>query len=179
MVPGSNEQKTYLTKLVEILIIFGARGEAVIAFSLPKININFFLPNLRKIVEGLISKIYKLADEKFNSPNPSISHVHFILGFNFGYCNPERNFIWNFEEVNMPHDSIGSVVERDEEQLLCNISDLPLNSPSSLTLNAPCLSSCMENVQNMDKQTLVRCSRLTVECGIKINVEVREQLLYH
>ena len=126
---GFNFSKNYNSKLVEVECSFGDEVVKFEAFTKPIIDIKLNVPGLRKLINCLLTRNFKLADFNFyNLSDDFVSDIDLVLGTNsipkldfkvvkFGQIEPSIMF-----ETKFGHMLLGNV-----EELTKNIYDLQTN----------------------------------------------------
>ena len=136
-VKGINIPKSYETKLMEGTLDFNGISHVIRAMCLPSIDISLNLPNLSKVVDGFLSKGYKLADEILINCSDTISNIDIILGSKSGSCIPETEITFGETNQSMysktPH---GVLLKGDMDMLVKDIQYLPYASVISNTFHA-------------------------------------------
>ena len=105
---------------------FGEKIEKIMAFCVPKIDINVKLARLQHIVRAFQEKQYKLADEKLSDGKNVLSNISFILGTKSGFCVPETEVVFGpSNQCLYSITPLGVMLKGDEDQIFENLSYLP------------------------------------------------------
>ncbi|XP_068224897.1 uncharacterized protein [Palaemon carinicauda] len=123
-VNGINVPRSYDTKIVEVEMKFDRDTRVIYALCLPNINITLNLPKLNRVVNGFLSKGYKLADTRLLDGSEDISDIQLILGSKSSYCIPETEIVFGEKSIysRTPH---GVVLKGATETILHDLPYLP------------------------------------------------------
>ncbi|XP_068226482.1 uncharacterized protein [Palaemon carinicauda] len=123
-VNGINVPRSYDTKIVEVEMKFDRDSRVIYALCLPNIDITLNLPKLNRVVNGFLSKGYKLADTRLLDGSEDISDIQLILGSKSSYCIPETEIVFGEKSIysRTPH---GVVLKGATETILHDLPYLP------------------------------------------------------
>ncbi|XP_068250638.1 uncharacterized protein [Palaemon carinicauda] len=123
-VNGINVPRSYDTKIVEVEMKFDRDSRIIYALCLPNINITLNLPKLNRVVNGFLSKGYKLADTRLLDGSEDISDIQLILESKSSYCIPETEIVFGEKSIysRTPH---GLVLKGATETILHDLPYLP------------------------------------------------------
>ncbi|XP_068227922.1 uncharacterized protein [Palaemon carinicauda] len=119
-----NVPRSYDTKIVEVEMKFDRDSRVIYALCLPNINITLNLSKLNRVVNGFLSKGYKLADTRLLDGSEDISDIQLILGSKSSYCIPETEIVFGEKSIysRTPH---GVVLKGAIETILHDLPYLP------------------------------------------------------
>ncbi|KAL7642353.1 UNVERIFIED_CONTAM: hypothetical protein RMT77_006914 [Armadillidium vulgare] len=92
-VNGINKKQNHHSQIVEIPLKIGKHEYLIEAQCLPTISISLELPDLRRIVQDVLDKGYKLADKRLARFSSEISDIDLILGTKSAFCLPETDVL--------------------------------------------------------------------------------------
>ena len=166
-VNGINVPKDYDTKIVELEMNLGESTKVINALCIPDININLKLPCLRKIVDGFLSKGYKMADRKLLHCEDEISDIQIILGSKSGYCVPETEITFGMQNKSLYSETPCGVMLKGDVKML--LIDLPYLSYAAHISGNACVSTTDETLSHPRAEKLKFCLSSNVNFGEPCN----------